>query len=144
MSNVIRFSGSRNLPPTPTVDALIGELTAVEIELARARIAQIRSETRQANIYWTWYCWKKILFWGLTLWLLATLMAPAKADSVNRSFYNERGSFAGQSVTRGNTTSFSDGQGRFSGSAIRHGNSTSFYDGRGRYTGSSITTSPRR
>lgn len=144
MSNVIRFPGGRYLPPTPSVDALIGELAAVEIELARARLAQIQSETHQANVRWTWYCFKRALLWGLALWLLATLVAPAKADSVNRSFYNEHGSFAGSSVTRGNSSSFYDGQGRFSGSAIRHGNSTSFYDGRGRYTGSSINTSPRR
>jgi hypothetical protein len=144
MSNVIRFPGGRYLPPKATVDALIGELTAVEIELARARIAQIKFETRQASALWSWYCFKRVVFWGCVLWLLATLMAPAKADSVNRSFYNEHGSFAGSSVTRGNSSSFYDGAGRFSGSAIRHGKWTSFYDGRGRYTGSSINTSPRR
>jgi hypothetical protein len=144
MSNVIRFPGGRYLPQAPTVDALIGELATVEIELARARLAQIQLETRQANVLWTWYCFKRALLWGLALWLLATLVAPAKADSINRSFYNERGSFAGSSVTRGNSSSFYDGQGRFSGSAIKHGKWTSFYDGRGRYTGSSINTSPRR
>jgi hypothetical protein len=53
--------------------------------------------------------------------LIVGLVMPAKADSVNRSFYNERGSFAGSSVTRGNSSSFYDGQGRFSGSAIKHG-----------------------
>jgi hypothetical protein len=74
----------------------------------------------------------------------AALAEPATAQTSTRSFYNERGSFAGQSFTRGNSTSFSDGKGRFSGSAIRHGNSTSFYDARGRYTGSVINTSPRR
>jgi hypothetical protein len=66
------------------------------------------------------------------------LAAPAAAQSMTRSFYNERGSFAGSSVMRGNSSSFYDGAGRFSGSAVRHGNSTSFYDGRGRYTGSVI------
>jgi hypothetical protein len=76
--------------------------------------------------------------------LIVALVMPAKADSISRSFYNERGSFAGSSVTRGNSSSFYDGQGRFSGSAIKHGNSTSFYDGRGRYTGAVINTSPRR
>jgi hypothetical protein len=77
----------------------------------------------------------------------AALLAPlaeASAQTSTRSFYNERGSFAGQSFTRGNSTAFSDGQGRFSGRAIRHGNSTSFYDGRGHHTGSVINTSPRR
>jgi hypothetical protein len=83
------------------------------------------------------------------------LLGQASAQSVSRSFYDNRGSFAGgrvaivwngQSWTRVivNTTSFSDGQGRFSGSAIRHGKWTTFYDGRGRYTGSSINASPRR
>lgn len=64
--------------------------------------------------------------------------------ALTRSFFDNRGSFAGGSVTRENSTSFSDGQGRFSGSAIRHGNSTSFYDKSGHYTGSSINTSPKR
>jgi hypothetical protein len=90
---------------------------------------------------------KRILWAAVAL---GVLTIPAAAQSTSRSFYDNRGSFAGgiiwngQSWTRGNTTSFSDGQGRFSGSAIRHGNSTSFYDGRGRYTGTSINTSPRR
>jgi hypothetical protein len=144
MSNIVQFPSGTYLPPTPNVDALIGELAAVKIELARAQLAQIRLETRQASVLWSWYCFKRVVFWGCVLWLLATLMAPAKADSVNRSFYNEHGSFAGSSVTRGNSSSFYDGAGRFSGSAIRHGKWTSFYDGRGRYTGSSINTSPRR
>jgi hypothetical protein len=80
----------------------------------------------------------------VTLLTIAVLMTQAKAQSTTRSFYDNRGSFAGSSVTRGNSTSFSDGQGRFSGSAIRHGNSTSFYDKSGHYTGSSINTSPKR
>jgi hypothetical protein len=80
----------------------------------------------------------------VTLLTIAVLMTQAKAQSTTRSFYDNRGSFAGSSVTRGNSTSFSDGQGRFSGSAIRHGNSTSFYDKSGHYAGSSINTSPKR
>jgi hypothetical protein len=76
------------------------------------------------------------------LWLLSH--ASAHAQSSSRSFYDERGSFAGSSVSRSKSTSFYDSAGRFSGSAIRYGNSTSFYDGRGRFTGSSINTGPRR
>jgi hypothetical protein len=72
------------------------------------------------------------------------IFGATSASAQTRSFYNERGSFAGQSFTRGNSTSFSDGQGRFSGSAIRRGNSTSFYDGRGRFTGSVVNTGPKR
>jgi hypothetical protein len=70
--NVIRFPRGRSLPPTPTVDALIGELAAVELELARARIAQIRSETWHANAFWFWYCLKRVVFWGTVFWLLTT------------------------------------------------------------------------
>jgi hypothetical protein len=146
MSNVIRFRSRSRPPPEPTIDGLVRELTMVEIELARARIAQIRSETRQANALWAWWCLKRAVFWGALLWLLTTVFASAAEaqSSSSRSFYDGRGSFAGSSVTRGNTTSFSDGRGRFSGSAIRHGNGTSFYDARGRYSGSSINTGPRR
>jgi hypothetical protein len=139
MSNLIQFPHRRSSPPPATVD----ELTALELELARAQLAQIRSETHHANVFWFWYSLKRILFWGFLLWLLTTFAGAAQAQSVSRLFYNERGSFAGSSITRGNSSSFYDGQGRFSGSAIRHGNSTSFYDGRGRYTGSSINTNHR-
>jgi hypothetical protein len=144
MANLIQFPSGRSLPSTPTVDALMGELVAVELELARARLAQIRSETRQANVFWIWYCFKKCLFWGFVLWLLTTFVGAAQAQTSTRSFYNERGSFAGSSVTRGNSSSFYDGQGRFAGSAVRHGKWTSFYDRQGGYNGSVINTSPRR
>jgi hypothetical protein len=82
----------------------------------------------------------------LMIAVLALSAGAASAESTNtRSFYDSRGSFADQSFTRGNSTSFSDGQGRFSGSAIRNSNgTTSFYDGRGRFTGSSVSTNPRR
>jgi hypothetical protein len=87
---------------------------------------------------------KYLVMFLVSLGLLAALTIYAGADSINRSFYNERGSFAGSSITRGNSGSFYDGAGRFSGSSIKHGNSTSYYDHQGRYTGSSINTSPRR
>lgn len=87
----------------------------------------------------------RLLISAATLALLAT--SAAAQSTTTKSFYDNRGSFAGgiiwngQSWTRGNATSSSDGRGR---SSIRHGKWTSFYDARGRYTGSSITTSPRR
>jgi Ribbon-helix-helix protein, copG family len=145
-SNVIRFRGRSRPPPEPTIEGLVRELTMVEIELTRARIKQIRFETRQADVYWTWYCLKRVLFWGVVLWLLATLMASAKADPLARSrtFYDGRGSFAGSSVTRGNSSSFYDGRGSFAGSSAQHGKWTNFYDRQGRYSGSVIDTSPRR
>src|SRR6478672_10867180 len=80
----------------------------------------------------------------VTLLTIAVLMTQAKAQSTTRSFYDNRGSFAGSSVTRGNSTSFSDGQGRFSGSAIRHGNSTSFYEKSGHHPEPSIYPTPNR
>jgi hypothetical protein len=83
------------------------------------------------------------LIWGCVIWLLVTF---AKADPIarSRSFYDGRGSFAGSSVTRGNSSSFYDGRGSFADSSVRHGKWESFYDGRGRYGGSVINTSPRR
>ena len=72
MSNVVRFPGGRHAPPAPTADTLAEELTRLEIELARARLAQIRSETRQANIYWGWFWFKRLAFCALVLWLLST------------------------------------------------------------------------
>lgn len=78
MSNVIQFPSRPSLPPTP-VNALIDELTAVEIELARARLVQIRSEIRQGNALWFWYCFKRVLFWGFALWLLTHFVHAASA-----------------------------------------------------------------
>ena len=40
----------------------------------------------------------------VTLLTIAVLMTQAKAQSTTRSFYDNRGSFAGSSVTRGNST----------------------------------------
>jgi hypothetical protein len=87
MSNLIRFPGRRSTPP-PTVDALTAELATAEIELARARLVQIRSETRQANAFW-WYCLKRVLFWGFVLWVI---MSVAHADEPGRDM-TCRGSF---------------------------------------------------
>jgi hypothetical protein len=139
MSNLLKFPG--RLRPQyfePPRD----ELMALELELVRARLAQIRSETRQANAFWFWYCLKRVLLWGVLFWLLATFAGAARAQS--RSYYDGQGRFAGSSTTRGNSSSFYGGNGSFAGSAVRHGNSRSFYDGQGRYTGSVIDTSPRR
>jgi len=144
MSNVMQFPGGRYSPPKATVDALIGELTAVEIGLARARLAQIQLETRQANALFAWYCLKRVLVWGFALWLLVTLMAPAKADTIRKTFYDRNGSFLGNSIERENSGSYYDGAGRFSGSSLKIGNQTLYYDYQGRYSGSTISTGPRR
>jgi hypothetical protein len=142
MSTVIQFpSGRSTAPSLSTVENLIVNLRMVELDIARVQLNQLRTEIQHANALRAMFWIKRILVCGFLLWLLTIF---AHADSINRSFYNERGSFAGSSVQRGNGTSFYDSRGSFDGSAIRHGKWTSFYDGRGRYTGSSINTSPRR
>jgi hypothetical protein len=73
------------------------------------------------------------------------LAAAPCASAQQRSFYDGRGSFAGISVTRGNSISVYDRNGRFDGSIVRNSNGTnSYYDGRGRFTGSSVSTGSRR
>jgi hypothetical protein len=141
MSNLIRFP-ARHRPQQS--DPPCDELTVLEleIEVARARLAQIRSEVRQDNIFLSWYCLKRVLLWGLLFWLLATFAGAAHAQT--RSFYDSQGRFAGSSTSRGNSRSFYDHQGSFAGSATRQGNTSSFYDQQGRFTGSSINTGPRR
>jgi hypothetical protein len=141
MSKVVQFPGSRNLPPAPTVDALIGELAAVEIELARARLAQIRSETRQAQALWGWQCFKRALFCGLVLWLLS-FAVPAKAQN-QTTFRDSRGSTTGTATRSGNTVTFRDSRGSTTGTATRSSNgTTTFRDAGGRTTGTA--SGPRR
>jgi hypothetical protein len=70
MTNLVQFPGqSRPQPVAPHE-----ELAALEIEYVRARLAQIRSETRQANIFWFWFCFRKLMFWAVVLWLLARIL----------------------------------------------------------------------
>jgi hypothetical protein len=49
-------------------------LAALEFELVRARLSQIRSETRQANAFWFWFYFKKAMFWAVVLWMLSVLL----------------------------------------------------------------------
>jgi hypothetical protein len=44
----------------------------------RAQLEQIRSATRQANMYWTWYSSKRVIIWGFVIWLLLTAFAKAQ------------------------------------------------------------------
>jgi hypothetical protein len=85
-------------------------------------------------------CITALLAIALPMWFIST----ARAEP-SRSFYDQRGSFAGSAVTRGNATTFSDRNGRFDGTAIRNSDgTTSFYDRRGYFTGSSTnTTQPK-
>jgi hypothetical protein len=139
--SVIQFPSGRPMPPKPTADALLDELTAAELELVRARIAQVRSETRQANALWAWYWCKRILFCGLVLWLLS-LAVPAKAQN-QTTFRDSRGSTTGTATRNGDTTVFRDARGRTTGTATRSSNgTTTFRDAGGRTTGT--TSGPRR
>jgi hypothetical protein len=75
----------------------------------------------------------------------ATATAALAEPSTSRSFYDRNGSFAGSSMTQGNSTSVYDRNGHFDGSSIRnsHG-TTSFYDRNGHFVDSSTNTTPRR
>jgi hypothetical protein len=86
---------------------------------------------------------KLVLMFATAVGILAT--SPyASAQTATRSFYDQRGSFAGSSVTRGNSTSVYDARGSFAGSAIRNSNgTTSFFNGRGSFVGSSVNTGRR-
>jgi hypothetical protein len=70
------------------------------------------------------------VFWLIWRWLSRPThvveIAPPAPMAVTvltptRSFYDRNGSFAGSSVTHGNSTSVYDRNGRFDGSAIRGG-----------------------
>jgi hypothetical protein len=74
--------------------------------------------------------------------LLAALTVPAAAES--RSYYGANGGYAGSSITRNGSTTFTNRNGSYIGSSITRGNSTSFYNRNGSYTGSVINMGPRR
>jgi hypothetical protein len=58
-----------------------------------------------------------ILANAIALTMAALPAAAASAQSTTtRPFYNERGSFAGSSATRGNSTSYYDRNGHYTGS----------------------------
>ena len=79
MTNVVKFPRGHAPTSAPAVDDLLRDLTAAQIELSRAQCDHLRSETRQVNIMWTWYCFKRVLFWGLALWLLMAFGTSARA-----------------------------------------------------------------
>ena len=146
MSNVFQFPHRSRVPQKArTTDALLDELAAVEIELARARLAQIRIEMRQAQALWGWWCFKRAVIWGLVLWVLVTIAGAAQAQSSSsKTFYDQQGRFAGSSITRGNSSTYFDSQGRFNGSSVQYGNRTQFYNYQGHFSGSTINTSERQ
>jgi hypothetical protein len=134
--SVVQFPGRRLVPPKASVHDLLDQ---VELELLRARLAQIRSEHRQAAALFAWWWAKRLAFCVLVFWLLTTF---ARAEG--KQFYNANGSFAGSEVKRPNGASYYDGSGRYSGSSVKVGPTTNYYDNAGRYSGSTIERGPRR
>jgi hypothetical protein len=103
MTNVIRFPSGQSLPPpapASSLDALVAELTAVEIKIARARLLSARYE----NAAWLWRTCKRTLFWGCVLWLMATFVGGAHAantpalDMRVTTLKTERDDYAGGSI----------------------------------------------
>jgi hypothetical protein len=76
--NVISFPQGRPVPPKATADALLEELAGLDVKLARARLTQIQSETRQASALFAWWWAKRLVCCALVLWLVSTC---AKAES---------------------------------------------------------------
>jgi hypothetical protein len=70
MTNLVKFPGRLRPQSLPPHD----ELMALELELVRTRLAQIRSETRYANALLFSYCIRKALFWAAVLWVLSVLL----------------------------------------------------------------------
>jgi hypothetical protein len=70
MSNLIKFPArSRPQPVSPHE-----ELAALELELVRARLAQVRSETRYANALLFSHYVRKAVFWAVVLWAFSVLL----------------------------------------------------------------------
>lgn len=77
MSNLIKFPARpRPQQSDPPCDELM--VLELEIEIARARLAQIRSETRYANAVLISYCVRKAAFWAVVLWVLSVLFGANK------------------------------------------------------------------
>jgi hypothetical protein len=75
--------------------------------------------------------------------MLAVSAAHGQQGS-RETFTDQRGNFAGSSVTRSNQTDYSDRRGGFSGSSIAHDGKVDHYDRNGRYQGTTTTTRPQR
>jgi hypothetical protein len=76
---------------------------------------------------------------------LGTGSSRAGERDQTRSYYDQRGSFAGSSSEhRDGTSSFYDRDGKFSGSSIRNSDgTTSYYGSDGKFRGSSTSTNGR-
>jgi hypothetical protein len=91
--------------------------------------------------------WEMLFIISVALIIIGSFGGPssARARDLTRSYYDQRGSFAGSSNSHGNTESYYDKSGKFSGSAIRNSDGTTSYFGPdGKFRGSSSnTTQPK-
>jgi hypothetical protein len=148
MAKLLKFPGIAAISaPIPTLEneLLALQKTRLQIELETARLENQSARAARAEL--AWRTLRRAIFWFGLLWLLFSIFGnSAKAEpSRSRAFYDRSGSFAGSTITRGNSTNAYDKNGHLSGTIIRNSNGTSsFYDGRGHFAGSSVnTTQPR-
>jgi hypothetical protein len=70
VSNLIKFPGRSRPQSLPPRD----ELAELELEFVRARLCQLRSETRYFNALMFAHCIRKAVFWVFWLWVLSLLL----------------------------------------------------------------------
>ena len=70
MTNLLKFPGRPRPQPQPPRD----DLVTLELELVRAKLAQVRTETRYANALLFSHCIRKAAFWLFVLWMLSVLL----------------------------------------------------------------------
>ena len=73
----------------------------------------------------------------LSLVLLAAFAVTAYAQSTK--YYRSNGSYAGRSVSSGNTTKFYDSRGLYTGRTTTSGGTTKYYGSNGSYRGRSTS-----
>src|SRR5262245_57963900 len=143
MGRVIEFPGGGSREPREVEPPLIDRAREADLELMRLHIEtaqlqrdQLKADFKRAQFLWLWFCLKRVMFWGVVLWLLATC-SMAKADP-QRVFRDAQGRTIGTATTSGNQTTFRDARGSTTGTATTDSQgTTTFRDARGRTTGTS-------
>ena len=81
MTNLIKFPGRlRPQNSVPASDELLAR--ELEIELVRARLAQIRSETRyRPTPSGSGSAFRKAMFWAVVLWVLRRLLSGERKEA---------------------------------------------------------------
>jgi hypothetical protein len=82
----------------------------------------------------------RLLTAGALIAALIPACAGTPASAGQRSYYNANGSYAGSSITRNSSTTFTDGGGRYIGSSVTRGNTTTLYGANGSRAGSITRT----